>query len=98
MGRCSLDGNRGCRAARREGESWGEGTALAEYAVEMHRSKRQAGSALSLHWSTSLPGSAAELSVDLKTTLFSDDIVNRLLHIEYRCLSSYPLVQARVQS
>jgi len=78
---------------------------------------------VSLHWSTSLPVSAAELSedddlrimvsmaenpmlslvlyyfsADLKTTVFSEDILNRLPHIEYRCLSSYSLVKAHVQS
>jgi hypothetical protein len=73
---------------------------------------------VSLHWSTTLPVSAAELSddddlrimvnmaenpmlslvlyyfsADLKTTVFSEDILNRLPHIEYRCLSSYSLVK-----
>lgn len=72
----------------------------------------------SLHWSTTLPVSAADLndeddlrimvnmaenpmlslvlyyfSADLKTTVFSEDILNRLPHIEYRCLSSYSLVK-----
>lgn len=71
-----------------------------------------------LHWSTTLPITAAELteddnleivvqmaenpmlslilyhfSVDLKTTVAKEDILNRLPHIEYRCLSSYSLVQ-----
>jgi len=31
-------------------------------------------------------------SMDLKSTLHSEDILNRLPHIEYRCLSSYMLV------
>jgi len=78
---------------------------------------------VSLHWSTTLPVSAAELSddddlrimvnmaenpmlslvlyyfsADLKTTVFSEDILNRLPHIEYRCLSSYSLVKTHVQS
>jgi len=77
---------------------------------------------VSLHWSTTLPVSAAELSddddlrimvnmaenpmlslvlyyfsADLKTTVFSEDILNRLPHIEYRCLSSYSLVKTHVQ-
>lgn len=72
-----------------------------------------------LHWSTTLPVTAAELSDDddlrimvnmaenpmlslilsyfsgdLKTVLQSEDILNRLPHIEYRCLSSYALVQS----
>merc|ERR1719446_919270 len=76
-----------------------------------------------LHWSTTLPVSAAELSddddlrimlnmaenpmlsmvlyyfsTDLKTTVFSEDILNRLPHIEYRCLSSHSLVKQHVQS
>jgi len=76
---------------------------------------------VSLHWSTTLPVSAAELSddddlrimvnmaenpmlslvlyyfsADLKTTVFSEDILNRLPHIEYRCLSSYSLVKTHV--
>lgn len=76
-----------------------------------------------LHWSTTLPVSAPELSeddeieiqvtmaenpmlslilyyfsADLKTTVFSEDILNRLPHIEYRCLSSYSLVKTHVQS
>ncbi|CAK0868058.1 unnamed protein product [Prorocentrum cordatum] len=76
---------------------------------------------VSLHWSTSLPVSAAELSDsddlrievrmaenpmlslilyhfsnDLKTTVTSEDILNRLPHIEYRCLSSYSLVKTHV--
>mmetsp|Transcript_45100 Transcript_45100/g.125030 ORF Transcript_45100/g.125030 Transcript_45100/m.125030 type:complete len:415 (-) Transcript_45100:176-1420(-) len=71
---------------------------------------------VSLHWSTTLPVSAAELSddddlrimvnmaenpmlslvlyyfsADLKNTVESEDILNRLPHIEYRCLSSYSL-------
>ncbi|CAE7562659.1 KBTBD4 [Symbiodinium pilosum] len=71
-----------------------------------------------LHWSTTLPITAAELSdddcleitvmmaenpmislvlyyfsADLKTTVFAEDILNRLPHIEYRCLSSYSLVK-----
>lgn len=77
---------------------------------------------VSLHWSTTLPVSASELSdddslqimvsmtenpmlslvlyyfsADLKTTVFSEDILNRLPHIEYRCLSSYSLVKTHVQ-
>lgn len=73
---------------------------------------------VSLHWSTTLPISAGELSpdddirimvnmaenpmislvlyyfsADLKTTVFKEDILNRLPHIEYRCLSSYSLVK-----
>lgn len=77
---------------------------------------------VSLHWSTTLPVSAAELSdsddlrimvsmaenpmlslilyyfsTDLKTTVTSEDILNRLPHIEYRCLSSYSLVKTHVQ-
>jgi len=77
---------------------------------------------VSLHWSTTLPISAAELSddddlrimvnmaenpmlslvlyyfsADLKTTVFQEDILNRLPHIEYRCLSSYSLVKTHVQ-
>merc|ERR1719198_1924692 len=76
---------------------------------------------VSLHWSTTLPVSSAELaedddlkimvnmsenpmlslvlyyfSADLKTTVFSEDILNRLPHIEYRCLSSYSLVKTHV--
>jgi len=76
---------------------------------------------VSLHWSTTLPVSAAELSddddlrimvttaenpmlslvlyyfsADLKTTVFSEDILNRLPHIEYRCLSSYSLVKTHM--
>uniref|UniRef100_A0A7S1S680 BTB domain-containing protein n=1 Tax=Alexandrium catenella TaxID=2925 RepID=A0A7S1S680_ALECA len=76
---------------------------------------------VSLHWSTTLPVSAAELadedeikimvnmaenpmlslvlyyfSSDLRTTVFSEDILNRLPHIEYRCLSSYSLVKTHV--
>jgi len=35
-------------------------------------------------------------SADLKTTVFSEDILNRLPHIEYRCLSSYSLVKTHV--
>jgi hypothetical protein len=78
---------------------------------------------VSLHWSTTLPVSAADLSddddlkimvnmaenpmlslvlyyfsADLKTTVFSEDILNRLPHIEYRCLSSYSLVKTHVNS
>jgi len=77
---------------------------------------------VSLHWSTTLPVNAAELtdddelcimvtmaenpmlslvlyyfSADLKTTVTSEDILNRLPHIEYRCLSSYSLVKTHVQ-
>eukprot|EP00927_Polykrikos_kofoidii_P067948 TRINITY_DN63379_c0_g1_i1.p1 TRINITY_DN63379_c0_g1~~TRINITY_DN63379_c0_g1_i1.p1 ORF type:complete len:448 (-),score=80.97 TRINITY_DN63379_c0_g1_i1:123-1382(-) len=77
----------------------------------------------SLHWSTTLPVSAADLndeddlrimvnmaenpmlslvlyyfSADLKTTVFSEDILNRLPHIEYRCLSSYSLVKTHGSS
>lgn len=73
---------------------------------------------VSLHWSTTLPVSASDLSEDddlvimvsmaenpmislvlyyfssdLKTTVFQEDILNRLPHIEYRCLSSYSLVK-----
>lgn len=33
-------------------------------------------------------------SADLKKTVFDEDILNRLPHIEYRCLSSYSLVKA----
>merc|ERR1719291_538897 len=76
-----------------------------------------------LHWSTTLPVTAAELSddddlkimvnmaenpmlslvlyyfsADLKTTVFSEDILNRLPHIEYRCLSSYSLVKTHAQA
>lgn len=76
---------------------------------------------VSLHWSTTLPVSTAELSdtddlqimvnmaenpmlslvlyyfsADLKATVFSEDILNRLPHIEYRCLSSYSLVKTHV--
>lgn len=36
-------------------------------------------------------------SADLKTTVFSEDILNRLPHIEYRCLSSYSLIKTHVQ-
>jgi hypothetical protein len=78
---------------------------------------------VSLHWSTTLPVSAAELSddddlkimvtmaenpmlslvlyyfsADLKTTVFQEDILNRLPHIEYRCLSSYSLVKTHGSS
>lgn len=77
---------------------------------------------VSLHWSTTLPVSTAELSdgddlqimvnmaenpmlslvlyyfsADLKKTVFTEDILNRLPHIEYRCLSSYSLVKTHVQ-
>jgi len=77
---------------------------------------------VSLHWSTTLPVSAADLaddddlkimvsmaenpmlslvlyyfSADLKKTVFSEDILNRLPHIEYRCLSSYSLVKTHIQ-
>eukprot|EP00747_Dinoflagellata_sp_TGD_P165157 gnl/TRDRNA2_/TRDRNA2_186063_c0_seq1.p1 gnl/TRDRNA2_/TRDRNA2_186063_c0~~gnl/TRDRNA2_/TRDRNA2_186063_c0_seq1.p1 ORF type:complete len:438 (-),score=81.04 gnl/TRDRNA2_/TRDRNA2_186063_c0_seq1:65-1270(-) len=77
---------------------------------------------VSLHWSTTLPVTAADLadddelrimvnmaenpmlsivlyyfSSDLKTTVFSEDILNRLPHIEYRCLSSYSLVKTHVE-
>lgn len=76
---------------------------------------------VSLHWSTTLPLTAQELtdgdelqimvemaenpmislvlyyfSSDLKTTVYSEDILNRLPHIEYRCLSSYSLVKTHV--
>mmetsp|Transcript_8017 Transcript_8017/g.18731 ORF Transcript_8017/g.18731 Transcript_8017/m.18731 type:complete len:402 (-) Transcript_8017:191-1396(-) len=76
---------------------------------------------VSLHWSTTLPVTAADLSdddelrimvsmaenpmlslvlhyfsADLKTTVFSEDILNRLPHIEYRCLSSYSLVKTHM--
>lgn len=76
---------------------------------------------VSLHWSTTLPVSAAELtdeddlrimvnmaenpmlslvlywfSADLRTTVFSEDVLNRLPHIEYRCLSSYSLVKTHM--
>mmetsp|Transcript_90775 Transcript_90775/g.125238 ORF Transcript_90775/g.125238 Transcript_90775/m.125238 type:complete len:170 (-) Transcript_90775:38-547(-) len=78
---------------------------------------------VSLHWSTTLPVSAADLledddikimvnmaenpmlslvlyyfSADLKTTVFSEDILNRLPHIEYRCLSSYSLIKTHVSA
>lgn len=78
---------------------------------------------VSLHWSTTLPVTAAALSddddlrimvnmaenpmlslvlyyfsADLKTTVFSEDILNRLPHIEYRCLSSYSLVKTHVHA
>jgi len=74
-----------------------------------------------LHWSTTLPIAAADLteddnleimvqmsenpmlslilyyfSADLKTTVAVEDILNRLPHIEYRCLSSYSLVKTHV--
>jgi len=77
---------------------------------------------VSLHWSTTLPVTAAELaddddiqimvemaenpmislvlyyfSSDLKMTVENEDILNRLPHIEYRCLSSYSLVKTHVQ-
>merc|ERR1712232_1272745 len=77
---------------------------------------------VSLHWSTTLPVNAGELtdeddlrimvnmaenpmlslvlyyfSADLKTTVFSEDILNRLPHIEYRCLSSYSMVKTHAQ-
>merc|ERR1719198_2475078 len=77
---------------------------------------------VSLHWSTTLPVSAAELtdeddlrimvnmaenpmlslvlyyfSSDFKGTVFAEDILNRLPHIEYRCLSSYSLVKHHMQ-
>jgi len=77
---------------------------------------------VSLHWSTTLPISAADLtddddleimvemaenpmislvlyyfSADLKNTVMAEDILNRLPHIEYRCLSSYSLVKTHVQ-
>lgn len=73
---------------------------------------------VSLHWSTTLPITAAELkdddeiiirvsmaenplvslilyhfSSDLGATMTREDILNRLPHIEYRCLSSYSLYQ-----
>lgn len=72
-----------------------------------------------LHWSTTLPISAHDLSdddslqimvnmaenpmlslvlyyfsSDLKATVQSEDILNRLPHIEYRCLSSYTIVNS----
>merc|ERR1712070_1169388 len=78
---------------------------------------------VSLHWSTTLPVSAAELrdddelrimvnmaenpmlslilyyfSADLKATVVSEDILNRLPHIEYRCLSSYSLVKTHAKA
>eukprot|EP00933_Yihiella_yeosuensis_P063893 TRINITY_DN67144_c0_g1_i1.p1 TRINITY_DN67144_c0_g1~~TRINITY_DN67144_c0_g1_i1.p1 ORF type:complete len:403 (-),score=79.83 TRINITY_DN67144_c0_g1_i1:196-1404(-) len=78
---------------------------------------------VSLHWSTTLPVTAQELSdddelqimvemaenpmislvlyyfsADLKTTVFAEDILNRLPHIEYRCLSSYSLVKTHVNN
>jgi len=37
-------------------------------------------------------------SADLKKTVFDEDILNRLPHIEYRCLSSYSLVKTHSQS
>merc|ERR1719401_2826798 len=37
-------------------------------------------------------------SAEIKTTIFSEDILNRLPHIEYRCLSSYSLVKTHVHS
>lgn len=37
-------------------------------------------------------------SSDLKSTIFSEDILNRLPHIEYRCLSSYSLVKTHIQN
>jgi len=71
-----------------------------------------------LHWSTTLPISAADLQADdelqimvhmaenpllslvlynlsanLHSIVFSEDILNRLPHIEYRCLSSYQLMK-----
>lgn len=74
-----------------------------------------------LHWSTTLPVNAADLSdddslqikvnmaenpllslvlyyfsSDLKSTVMNEDILNRLPHTEYRCLSSYSLVQTHV--
>jgi len=77
---------------------------------------------VTLHWSTTLPVTAAELaddddlqimvemaenpmislvlyyfSSDLKMTVEHEDILNRLPHIEYRCLSSYSLVKTHVQ-
>jgi len=39
----------------------------------------------------------SHFKADLKTTIESEDILNRLPHIEYRCLSSYSLVKAHVQ-
>lgn len=72
-----------------------------------------------LHWSTTLPVSAQELSddddlqilvnmaenpmlslvlyyfsADMKATVISEDILNRLPHIEYRCLSSYSICKS----
>lgn len=37
-------------------------------------------------------------SADLKTTVEVEDILNRLPHIEYRCLSSYSLVKTHSES
>jgi hypothetical protein len=73
-----------------------------------------------LHWSTTLPVQADQLSPDdslqimvnmaenpmlslilhyfssdLKATVQSEDILNRLPHIEYRCLSSYSIVNSQ---
>jgi len=77
---------------------------------------------VSLHWSTTLPVSASELtdddeisiicqmvenplvslilyhfSSDLATTVKNEDILNRLPHIEFRCVSSYMLFKQHVQ-
>lgn len=35
-------------------------------------------------------------SSDLKSTVYNEDILNRLPHIEYRCLSSYSLVKTHI--
>lgn len=76
---------------------------------------------VSLHWSTTLPISVADLtdsddlrimvsmaenpmlslilyhfSADIGTVVQTEDILNRLPHIEYRCLSSYSLVKTHV--
>jgi len=78
---------------------------------------------VSLHWSTTLPVSAAELqeddeitiicqmvenplvslilyhfSSDLVTTVKNEDILNRLPHIEFRCVSSYMLFKQHLES
>jgi hypothetical protein len=77
---------------------------------------------VSLHWSTTLPVSAAELaeddeitivcqmienplvslilyhfSSDLVTTVKNEDILNRLPHIEFRCVSSYMLFKQHLE-
>jgi len=77
---------------------------------------------VSLHWSTTLPVSDADLtdnddlrimvsmaenpmlslilyhfSSNIGAVVQTEDILNRLPHIEYRCLSSYSLVQTHLQ-